>query len=439
MHSIRNGATLLAIALGISILLNPAPPAQAQYEDLIARVKPAVVLVQVKHILGGAGHGSGFFYNPSGFILTNQHVVAGAKSITVVLSDGRSLPATVVDYIRYIDYACPPRVERWIDAAVLKVEGEGFPTIPMGDSGTLRQGQEILVLGFPGGVGTEEVSVTRGIVGAVRTGWFQTDATMLPGNSGGPVVDREGRVVGLATFGTGQFFKIGGVVAINSVRRMADAALTPGAQRAQEFRVTGSEYIGPLVVGRKRVMRYTYDPGTTGNKRGVLEYTTEIIQVVNLAGAVLYTYKDSDGEEFQNFLDADGLFRVADSRKSWKTNYPEPRVLFTFPTCEGIGWKNQWFQQNLSNGAIFRITETSRLRNTSEQVSVPAGEFSQLLKEEASFEIVDTKGNQVVWQSASTNWFAPGNWVVRSLEERPATKERWLYELISDTAPPASK
>ncbi|MDR5695432.1 MAG: trypsin-like peptidase domain-containing protein, partial [Armatimonadota bacterium] len=123
MHSIRNGATLLAIALGISILLNPAPPAQAQYEDLIARVKPAVVLVQVKHILGGAGHGSGFFYNPSGFILTNQHVVAGAKSITVVLSDGRSLPATVVDYIRYIDYACPPRVERWIDAAVLKVEG----------------------------------------------------------------------------------------------------------------------------------------------------------------------------------------------------------------------------------------------------------------------------------------------------------------------------
>ncbi len=58
----------------------------------------------------------------------------------------------------------------------------------------------ILVMGYPGGVGIEEVSVTRGIVGAVRAGWLQTDATMLPGNSGGPVLNRQGRVVGLASF-----------------------------------------------------------------------------------------------------------------------------------------------------------------------------------------------------------------------------------------------
>jgi len=439
VSSIRASTILLVLALSMSLLLSPAPQAQAQYEDLIARVKPAVVLVQVKHVLGGEGHGSGFLYDPSGFILTNQHVVAGAKSISVVLSDGRTLPATVVDYIRRIDYACPPRVETWIDAAVLKVEGAGLPTIPLGDSATLRQGQEVLVLGFPGGVGTEEVSVTRGIVGALRAGWFQTDATMLPGNSGGPVVDREGRVVGLATFGTGQFFKIGGVVAINSVRRMAEFALTPGAPRAQEFRVTGSEYVGPIVVGRKRVMRITYDPGNTSNKGGSAEYTTEITQVVNLAGAFLYTYRDSDGDEFQNFLDADGLFRVADSEKGWKTTFREPRVLLGFPTCAGLSWKNQWLRQNLSSGAAYQITESSRIQSTKEEVSTPAGGFSQVLQEGGGFEVVETKGGQVVFRSTSTFWWAPGMGVVRSVEERQGTNERWLYELLSHIVPTSSQ
>ncbi|MDR7542930.1 MAG: trypsin-like peptidase domain-containing protein [Armatimonadota bacterium] len=96
---------LLAFAFSSSLLLGRA---HAQYEDLIARVKPGVVLVQARHVRGAEGHGSGFVYDPSGFILTNQHVVAGARSITVVLSDGRKLPATVVDYVRRMDFACPP-------------------------------------------------------------------------------------------------------------------------------------------------------------------------------------------------------------------------------------------------------------------------------------------------------------------------------------------
>jgi len=432
MRPIRPSTILLALVAFVSILLSPLPTAEAQYEDIIARVKPAVVLVQVKHILGGEGHGSGFFYNPSGFILTNQHVVAGAKSITVVLSGGRSLPATVVDYIRYIDYACPPRVERWIDAAVLKVEGEGFPTIPMGDSGTLRQGQEVLVLGFPGGVGTEEVSVTRGIVGAVRTGWFQTDATMLPGNSGGPVVDREGRVVGLATFGTGQFFKIGGVVAINSVRRMAETALDPGAPRAQEFRVTGSEYMGPIVGGRKRVFRMTYDPGTTGNKPGSAEYTTEVTQVTNLAGGILYTIKDSDGDEYYNYLDADGLFRVAENVKPWKVSYRDPRRMLLFPPCPGIAWRNQWLRQNTSSGAVFQYTQSSRIESTNEQVSIPAGNFNQALKEVSAIEVIEAGSNQTL-RFLIASWWVPGFGSVRSVQENPQTKERWVNELLSAT------
>lgn len=322
-------------------------------------------------------------------------------------------------------------MERWIDAAILKVEADGLPTVPLGDSAALRQGQEVLVLGYPGGVGTEEVSVTRGIVGALRAGWFQTDATMLPGNSGGPVVDRDGRVVGLATFGTGQFFKIGGAVAINSIRRMAEIALTQGAPRAQEFHVTGLGYLSPIAVGRKRLTRVTYDPGATGGRGGIYEYTSEITQVVNLAGEVLYTIRDSDGDEYQNFLDAEGLVRVATSMKSWKFSYPRPRVLLAFPVCPGVGWKNQWLQQNLSSGAVYRVEESSRIESTGESVSVPAGDFAQALVERGSFEWVDTKGGQVVWRSVAAHWWAEGAGVVRSTEEREGTRERWVSELVS--------
>lgn len=210
--------------------------------------------------------------------MTNHHVVEGAAEITVLLPDRRRFRATVVDYIRRVDFACPPRVETWIDAAILKIEGEGFPVLTLGDSDTLRQGQEILVMGYPGGVGIDEVSVTRGIVGAVRAGWLQTDAVMLPGNSGGPVLDRG----------------------------MVDAASTPGAARVQEIRITGREYAGPVVVGRRRTYRSTYS--------GPSELTREVTQVANLAGA----------------------------GGTWRVTYPEPLQWLPFPPCPGVTWSGRW-------------------------------------------------------------------------------------------------
>ncbi len=437
MRSPRGGVAL-TLALLMTLLLSAAPPAPAQYEDLIARVKPAVVLVQVEHVLGSRGHGSGFIYDPSGFILTNQHVVAGAKSISVVLSDGRRLPATVVDYVRHVKYACPPRVESWVDAAVLKVEAEGLPTVPLGDSASLRQGQEVLVLGFPGGVGTEEVSVTRGIVGALRPGWFQTDATMLPGNSG-PVVDREGRVVGLATFGTGQLLKISGVVAINSIRRMAAAALDPNGPRAREFYVTGSEYVGPIVVGQRRVTRTTYHPGDTTNSPGSSESTTEITRLVQLAGSLLYTFKNSAGDEFENYLDADGLFRTANSMKSWRVSQQGRRTLLRFPTCPGVEWRNEWVEERVSDGATFHVTEVGKIESAEESVSVPAGTFAPALKEVDELVVVPRSARPTAFRYRITYWWAPGVGIARSVQENPQTKERWTSELVSVVAPSPTK
>ncbi len=92
---------IILLAFGISALLvaGAPPTTYAQFDALIARVKPAVVHVETKAFFGSAG-GSGVIYDPSGYILTNDHVINGAASIAVTLPDRRTYPATVVDYMR---------------------------------------------------------------------------------------------------------------------------------------------------------------------------------------------------------------------------------------------------------------------------------------------------------------------------------------------------
>lgn len=434
MRPARRPAMVLAlVSLFVSSsLLAPLAPSHAQLEDLIARIKPAVVVVAVKHVLGGSGHGSGFIYDSSGLILTNQHVVEGAVEITVILPDRRSYPATVVDYIRRNEYACPPRVEVWTDAAVLKINASGLPTLPLGDSETLRQGQEVLVLGYPGGLGTEEVSVSRGIVGALRSGWFQTDATIVRGNSGGPVVDRQGRAVGLATFGTADFYRIGGVTAINSVRAIADAGLTPGAARSQEFKVTGLEY-APVFLGRRKLWRSRYDPGATGGQSSVREIGTEVTQVQNFAGALLFTVRTSDGSESKNYLEADGLFFLGSSGGSWNYSYPRQGVrLWDFPPCRGMSWQNRWQAENASDGIRRQAIVDMRIESVNEVVTVPAGTFSQSIRTVEIGQFVDVRGSQTrSWRSIENTWWAPGVGAVRVVWESPDTRERVEQELLS--------
>jgi hypothetical protein len=395
----------------------------------VSAAKPAVVVILVNLANGKSEHGSGFIFHPFGYVLTNQHVVEGATAITVLLPDRRRFAATVVDYVRRGVFACPPRVETWIDAAILKIEGEGFPTIPLGDSNTLRQGQEILVMGYPGGVGIEEVSVTRGIVSAVRGGWFQSDALMLPGNSGGPVLDRSGRVVGLATFGTGMFLRIGGIVAINAIREMVDAAPSAGAVRRQEFAVTGMDYVGPVVVGRKRNFRSTY-PGQS-------EVTAEVVQVANLAGALLYTTRSTLGDEAQHFLSAEGLFTLAGAGRTWKSTFPEPRRALLFPPCPGLTWRDQWRTDYSSDRSVRNLVAARKIENIGETVTVPAGTFAQVLKIVANHEVTDTRDGRVTqsFRTLVSEWWAPGAGIVRSVEENLSGGGRWVMELASQFVP----
>ena len=144
------------------------------------------------------GIGSGVIISPDGYIVTNNHVVDGAKDIKVTLNDRRILSAKLVG------------VDKLTDLAVIKVNAKDLPAISWGDSGQLEPGQTVLAFGSP--FGYFQFSVTRGIVSAVNRsnpysndarkpgGFIQTDAAINPGNSGGPLVNAHGELVGINTF-----------------------------------------------------------------------------------------------------------------------------------------------------------------------------------------------------------------------------------------------
>jgi serine protease Do len=144
------------------------------------------------------GIGSGVIISPDGYIVTNDHVVDGAKDIKVTLHDRRVLNGRVVG------------VDKLTDLAVVKVNAHDLPAISWGDSSKLEPGETVLAFGSP--FGYFQFSVTRGIVSAVNRpnpysddarkpgGYIQTDAAINPGNSGGPLVNAHGQLVGINTF-----------------------------------------------------------------------------------------------------------------------------------------------------------------------------------------------------------------------------------------------
>jgi serine protease Do len=138
------------------------------------------------------GLGSGFIINADGYVVTNNHVVDGATEVRVKLSDGRDLKATVVGR--------DPKT----DVALLKVDANHLPVIPMGDSSRLQVGEPVMAIGNPFGL---EQTVTTGIVSATGRvigegpydDFIQTDASINPGNSGGPLINSQGQVIGIDT------------------------------------------------------------------------------------------------------------------------------------------------------------------------------------------------------------------------------------------------
>ena len=211
------------IILATLFMVGTASPVRADYPDfteLVKKASPAVVNIRTtrstsKRFEGlddqkvpemfrrffrempdrqkpGPSAGSGFIIESDGYILTNNHVVDGAEEIIVALSDRREREAVIVGQ------------DALSDLAVLKIEGENLPTLDMGSSDSLEAGQWVVAIGSPFGF---EHSVTAGIVSAIGRSlpenngnyvpFIQTDVAINPGNSGGPLLDLNGKVVGI--------------------------------------------------------------------------------------------------------------------------------------------------------------------------------------------------------------------------------------------------
>jgi len=192
---------------GAALTLSRASAATALYdEDTVVSIydsaSPAVVEVKVAVQGSGfrawslqEGQGSGFLVDSQGHILTNNHVVAGASSIQVVLKGGNTVEAKVVG------------TDSADDLALLSVDPSsvsGIAPLQLGDSSAVKPGQMALALGSPFGL---DGSITVGVIsglnrslgGTSMTGMLQTDAAIYPGNSGGPLLDSQGMVVGITT------------------------------------------------------------------------------------------------------------------------------------------------------------------------------------------------------------------------------------------------
>lgn len=184
---------------------------------MIDRSLPAIVLVD-----SSAGRGSAFFIEP-GKLLTNAHVVQQDREVTLELMDGSTLNARV-------DRRSPT-----YDVAVLSIASPAASqsTLPLGAASSLKPGHEVLVIGSPQATRN---SVTRGVVSGIREDdgvtIVQSDARAHPGNSGGPMLDRNGNVVGILTGGYEDGSGISFAVAIEHARAIASGTLTdPGSGR----------------------------------------------------------------------------------------------------------------------------------------------------------------------------------------------------------------
>lgn len=199
------------VTLGLLALVTPhatraqTPPGGAlrslpDFADLAERVGPSVVNIRTvlkpsaaglhaRPVAGGSGAvGSGFVLTADGYLLTNAHVVADAAEVSVTLSDGRQFAATVVGF------------DSPTDVAVIKIDAAGLPAVKIGRSSRLRAGQWVIAIGSAFGL---DNSVTAGIVSAKERQmdallpFIQTDVAINLGNSGGPLIDMNGEVVGV--------------------------------------------------------------------------------------------------------------------------------------------------------------------------------------------------------------------------------------------------
>ena len=277
--------------------------------------RPSVVQISVQKEAEGnrgrtrmaQGTGSGFVYDDKGDILTNNHVVDDAGTITVTFHDGETLPAKVVG------------TDPDADVAVIRVDTTAYRPLPTGQSAKLRVGEWVMAIGSPFGL---DQTVTAGIISATERGtvginkyesFLQTDCAINPGNSGGPLVDMNGRVVGINSAiatNTRSSAGVGFAIPIDMARVLADKLIKDGkVSRARVGLILDPEPITPSVAKRLGLKAKTHGvlvasvaEGGPGEKSGLRK------------GDLIYEF---DGHPINTMSNFRNLVSASDAGKSY--------------------------------------------------------------------------------------------------------------------------
>jgi len=262
---------------GETMVAGPAPTGQVADGELLdaysaavvnaaKRASPAVVNIEVLHKGGEpaqnrrrqqpmGGSGSGFIFTPDGLVLTNSHVVHGADTIAVTLSDSRSYPAKLV--------GDDPET----DLAVIDIDAPNLTSVEFGNSSDIQVGQLVIAIGNPYGF---QYTVTAGVVSNLARSFrgaggrpidniIQTDAALNPGNSGGPLVDSRGRVIGVNTAIIPVAQGICFAIPSNTAQFVASRLIRDGRIKRSYIGVAGQNV--PL---HRRIVRFHKLDGETG-------------------------------------------------------------------------------------------------------------------------------------------------------------------------------
>jgi S1-C subfamily serine protease len=244
------------------------------YSNVVVRVseklRPAVVNLRGRR----GGEGSGILFTPDGFLLTNAHVVGDNERLRVRLNDGREMNGRLVG------------ADPWTDIAVVQADANSLPFGELGDSNKLRVGQLVVAIGSPLGF---ESTVTAGVVSALGrtmrsiTGHLvdniiQTDAALNPGNSGGPLCDGQGRVIGINTAIIRPAQGICFAIPINMARHILPQLMQHGRVMRGYLGLHGRNVPIPRAVAREFELPNTsgvqvmaIEPGAPADQAGLLE------------------------------------------------------------------------------------------------------------------------------------------------------------------------
>jgi S1-C subfamily serine protease len=245
-------------------------PEGSSVHDLVVAVRPSIVAIHTTvsqtdffgQRVQGEAAGSGFVWSADGYVVTNNHVVEGAVDIMVTFGDGSSEVADLV--------AADPRS----DLAVLRVDRDDLVPLAIGDSEEIRVGDPVVAIGNALDLGAEP-TVTGGMVSAkdrtietvngVLVHLLQTDAAISSGNSGGPLLDLNGRVVGINTAVASRGQNIGFAIAINPAERIIESLRTGEAPRHALLGVSAR----PTLDGSDGALVATVEPGSGADAAGI--------------------------------------------------------------------------------------------------------------------------------------------------------------------------